>query len=132
MIADRIFTNAAVFDAAGADTVTVHGNSIVGVGRGVDRDMIGKHTEITDLGGASLLPGFVDAHAHPVAAGMSALRCDLSGLAHDRQSYLAAIAEYAAANPDEAVIAGRAGTATRSRAAFRPARTSTPSPPTGP
>lgn len=109
MFADRIFTNAAVFRAAGAepaDTVAVHGDTIVAVGRGVDHDMVGKHTEVTDLGGAGLLPGFVDAHAHPVAAGMSALRCDLSGVAHDRQSYLTAIARYAADHPDEPVIAG--------------------------
>ncbi|OMC01723.1 peptidase [Mycobacterium sp. NS-7484] len=109
MFADRIFTNAAVFPAAGAepaDTVAVHGDTIVAVGRRVDRDMVGKHTEVTDLGGASLLPGFVDAHAHPVAAGMAALRCDLSGLAHDRQAYLTAIARYAADHPDEPVIAG--------------------------
>lgn len=107
--ADSIFTNAAVFQAAGADpadTVAVHDGLIVGVGRGVDRDMIGRHTEITDLGGASLLPGFIDAHAHPVAAGMSALRCDLSGLPHDRSAYLAAIADYAARHQDESVIAG--------------------------
>jgi len=109
MFADRIFTNAAVFQATGADpadTVAVHDGVIVGVGRGVDRDMIGKRTEITDLRGASLLPGFVDAHAHPVAAGMSALRCDLSRLPHDRDTYLAAIADYAASHPGEAVVAG--------------------------
>jgi predicted amidohydrolase YtcJ len=109
MFADRIFTNAAVFQprgAAPADTVAVHAGSIVSVGRGVDRALIGKYTEVTDLGGASLLPGFIDAHAHPVAAGMSALRCDLSGLPHERTSYLAAIAAYANAHPDESVIAG--------------------------
>ena len=111
MFADRIFTNASVFQssafqATDADTVAVHDGVIVGVGRGVDRDMVGKHTEITDLGGASLLPGFIDAHVHPVAAGMSALRCDLSGLAHDRETYLAAIAAYAASHPGDAVISG--------------------------
>lgn len=107
--ADRIFTNAAVFVTPGdspADTVAVQGDVIVGVGNGVDRSMIGKHTEVSDLGGASLLPGFVDAHAHPVAAGMAALRCDLSGLAHRREAYLTAIADYAAGHPDEAVITG--------------------------
>jgi predicted amidohydrolase YtcJ len=106
---DRIFTNADVFQPAGADaadTVAVHDGMIVGVGRGVDRDMVGKRTEVMDLGGASLLPGFVDAHAHPVAAGMSALRCDLSGLPHDRDTYLATIADYATRHPEEAVIAG--------------------------
>ena len=109
MFADRIFTNASVFRSTGAepaDTVVIHDGVIVGVGRGVDRDTVGKHTEIVDLGGASLLPGFVDAHAHPVAAGMSALRCDLSGLPHDRGAYVAAIADYAASHPDDAVIAG--------------------------
>src|SRR6516164_9768138 len=91
VFADLIFTNAAVFQAAGAepaDSVAVRGDSIVAVGRGIDRDLVGMATEITDLGGASLLPGFIDAHAHPVAAGMAALRCDLSGLPHDRKSYL--------------------------------------------
>jgi len=109
VFADLIFTNAAVFQAAGAepaDSVAVRGDSIVAVGRGIDRDLVGMATEITDLGGASLLPGFIDAHAHPVAAGMAALRCDLSGLPHDRKSYLAAIADYAAKHPDETVIAG--------------------------
>ncbi|MBU8821933.1 amidohydrolase [Mycolicibacterium goodii] len=107
--ADRIFTNAAVFRAGGAepaDTVAVRDGTIVSVSRGVDRDMIGNRTDITDLGGASLLPGFVDAHAHPVAAGMAALRCDLSGLPHRREAYLAAVADYARNHPDEAVITG--------------------------
>jgi predicted amidohydrolase YtcJ len=107
--ADQIFTNAAVFQPGGAqpaDTVAIRGDLIVTVGRGVDRGIVGNHTEVTDLGGASLLPGFIDAHAHPVAAGMAALRCDLSGLPHNRTAYLAALADYAASHPDEAVIAG--------------------------
>lgn len=109
MYADHIFTNAAVFRpaaAAPADTVAVRGGAIVAVGREVDRELVGPATEVTDLGGAGLLPGFIDAHAHPVAGGMAALRCDLSGLPHDRAAYVEAIAAYAAANPREAVIAG--------------------------
>src|SRR3954447_1592222 len=109
MFADHIFTNAAVFapdPAEAADTVAVNDGVIVSVGRGVDRDLVGSRTEITDLAGRSLLPGFIDAHAHPVAAGMAALRCDLSGLPHDRDRYLDAIGDYARRHPDETVIAG--------------------------
>ncbi|STZ24915.1 amidohydrolase [Mycolicibacterium aichiense] len=107
--ADYVFTNASVFRPVGdtpADSVAVRDGRIVAVGRGVDRDVIGANTQIVDLGGATLLPGFVDAHVHPVAAGMQALRCDLSTLAHDRSGYRAAIAEYAAAHPEDHVIAG--------------------------
>jgi predicted amidohydrolase YtcJ len=109
MFADHVFTNGAVFQPdsqAGADTVAVSDGVIVSVGRGVDRAMVGSHTEITDLHGCSLLPGFIDAHAHPVAAGMTALRCDLSDLPHDRNRYLSAIGDYARTHPDETVIAG--------------------------
>jgi predicted amidohydrolase YtcJ len=109
MFADHIFTNAAVFapdPAVAADTVAVNDGVIVSVGRGVDRDLVGSRTEVTDLAGRSLLPGFIDAHAHPVAAGMAALRCDLSGLPHDRDRYLDAIGDYARRHPDETVIAG--------------------------
>lgn len=109
MHADHVFTNAAVFRpvaSSPADTVAVRDGIILAVRRGVDAELVGPRTEVTDLSGASLLPGFVDAHAHPVAGGMAALRCDLSELPHERAAYLAAIADYAGRNPDEPVIAG--------------------------
>ncbi|MFT4127696.1 MAG: amidohydrolase [Gordonia sp. (in: high G+C Gram-positive bacteria)] len=109
MAADHIFTNAAVWQpdsAPPADTVTVSDGHITAVGTGVDRAAVGPHTEIHDLGGASLLPGFVDAHVHPVAGGLAALRCDLSELPHDRRGYLDAVGEYARTHPDEPVISG--------------------------
>jgi predicted amidohydrolase YtcJ len=110
VIADYVFVNASVptEDVTGPApaTVAVHGDTIVHVGHDVDARLIGPKTEIIDVAGASVLPGFIDAHVHPVAAGMQALRCDLSGSAHDRGDYLAAIDGYARAHPDEPVIAG--------------------------
>jgi predicted amidohydrolase YtcJ len=95
MIADSLFINASVFVADGSlglpDTVAVRGGVITHVGRGVPKDLVGPRTEIIDAAGASLLPGFIDTHVHPVAAGMQALRCDLSRLPHDRAAYLDAI-----------------------------------------
>ena len=43
-------------------------------------------TEV-DLAGGLLLPGFVDAHVHPVQGGLERVRCDLSE-AHTREDYL--------------------------------------------
>ncbi|BBY64550.1 amidohydrolase [Mycolicibacterium helvum] len=109
MHVDYVFANASVFRPDGsrpADSVAVLDGRIVAVGHGVDRDLIGAGTEVVDLGGATLLPGFIDAHVHPVAAGMQALRCDLSILPHDRAGYRTAIAGYAAAHPEDDVVAG--------------------------
>jgi predicted amidohydrolase YtcJ len=110
MIADSLFINASVFIAdtrlSPPDTVAVRGGVITYVGRGAPEGIIGPHTEIVDAHGASLLPGFIDAHVHPVAAGMQALRCDLSRLPHDRAAYLDAISHYARSHPDEPVISG--------------------------
>jgi predicted amidohydrolase YtcJ len=61
--------------------------------------------EVVDLAGGLLLPGFQDAHVHPVQAGLERLRCDLSGI-DSREGYLAAVREYADANPDRLWIAG--------------------------
>ncbi len=109
-VADYVFLNASVFTDAvtgwAPDTVAVRGATIVYVGHGVAPGLVGAATETIDVRGATLLPGFIDAHVHPVAAGMQALRCDLSGLAHDRRAYLDAIGEYARAHPGEPVIAG--------------------------
>ncbi|MDZ7826120.1 MAG: amidohydrolase family protein [Gammaproteobacteria bacterium] len=37
--------------------------------------------EVRDLDGAMVLPGFHDAHSHPIAGGIQGLQCDLSGAA---------------------------------------------------
>jgi predicted amidohydrolase YtcJ len=61
--------------------------------------------ETVDLGGGLVLPGFQDAHAHPVQGGLERLRCDLTEI-ETREGYLAAVRAYAGANPDRLWIGG--------------------------
>jgi predicted amidohydrolase YtcJ len=65
----------------------------------------GPRTEVLDLEGGSLLPGFQDAHIHPVAGGLQQLQCDLSEL-HSLEAYRAAIRGFAEAHPDHEWIEG--------------------------
>ena len=65
----------------------------------------GRGTATVDLAGGLVLPGFQDAHVHPVQGGVERTRCDLSDL-HTRADYLAAIASYAAAHPDRRWVLG--------------------------
>ena len=54
-----------------AQAVGVKGNRIVFVGTNEDIDrLIDSHTRVIDLAGRSLLPGFNDAHFHPILNGM--------------------------------------------------------------
>ncbi|MGH8967107.1 MAG: amidohydrolase, partial [Actinomycetes bacterium] len=69
------------------------------------RDLIGPDTEIVDLSGKLLIPGFQDAHVHPVGAGVERMTCDLLDV-RDADSTLAAIGRYADAHPDRAWITG--------------------------
>ena len=89
-----------------AAAVAIRDGRIVAVG-GDDtvRGWIGPRTRVVELRGRSVTPGFGDAHVHPVSAGVGRLRCDLTG-AHGSDAYLARIAAYAAAHPDEAWIRG--------------------------
>ena len=74
-----VFHNGTVFDGRAflpPDTcVRVTGGRITGVAAG-PAGRIGK-AEPVDLDGGTLLPGFTDAHAHPVFAGDQMRRCDL-------------------------------------------------------
>lgn len=108
--ADRIFVNGAVYtvDAARtwAQAVAVREGRIVAVG--TDDDVVGLRgdaTDVVDLHGRMLVPGFQDAHVHPVSGGIDMLQCDLHDLG-TKDDYLAAIASYAAENPDEPWILG--------------------------
>ncbi|GAA1495292.1 amidohydrolase [Paeniglutamicibacter kerguelensis] len=66
---------------------------------------LGSDTEVIDLDGALLAPGFQDSHIHPTGGGTELLQCNLSE-ADNAQEAVALIAAYAAANPDVAWIQG--------------------------
>ncbi len=108
--ADIVFLHGPVFtaDAAGrwARAVAVADGRIAAVGTEADmRPFVGSRTELVDLRGRTLLPGIQDAHVHPPSGGLDRLRVDLSALG-SLPDYQAAIAAYAAAEPDAPWILG--------------------------
>ena len=108
-----VFRNGALFDgrtyrgALGA--VMVQGGRITAIrtqAGGLELGgRAGPDMRVVDLDGGLLAPGFTDAHVHPIQGGLERLRCDLSEHS-TREEYLAAIAAYAAAQPDAPWILG--------------------------
>ena len=89
-----------------ADALAVRDGRIVAVGSDEDvRGHVGPRTRVVELGGRTVTPGFQDAHIHPMEAGLEELRCNLHDL-RGLDAYLAAIADYAASNPDVEWITG--------------------------
>jgi predicted amidohydrolase YtcJ len=77
-MADNVFLNAQVVtvDASNslAEAVAVRGNRIVAVGSNDEvKRFIGPATQVFDLSGKSLLPGFIDSHLHMTIYGMNKL-----------------------------------------------------------
>ena len=94
--AELAFVNGSVYtvDAARtrASAVAVEDGRIVAVGTDDDvRDRIDRATEVLDLHGRMLVPGFQDAHVHPVSGGVDRLQCDLHDL-HSADDYVEAVA----------------------------------------
>jgi len=72
-----IYTNA---EPATAEAVAVQDGRIVFVGaRAAAKTRLGKRTEVIDLKGAALFPGFTDAHAHLRGIGERELSLNLEG-----------------------------------------------------
>ena len=65
----------------------------------------GPDADTVDLDGRMLLPGFVESHFHPAVAGLLGSKLLVIGT-QTLDEVQAALADYAAANPDEAVIFG--------------------------
>jgi predicted amidohydrolase YtcJ len=102
------------------DALAVRGGRIVAVGGRADVEaLIGSATRVIRLDGETLLPGFQDAHIHPVQGELTALSCDLNGLEVDR--FAEAIAAYAARHPERDWIVG-AGWSVTDFAAAAPRR----------
>lgn len=110
MPADFAFVNGAVFVAdqarSWARAVAVTGNRLTTVGSDATvTAAIGPDTEVVDLAGRMLAPGFQDAHVHPATGGLQLLRCSLQGI-DDRDLANDAIRQYAETHPDEPWIRG--------------------------
>ena len=80
--ADRIWTGGAIYtmsDAAmKAEAVAERAGRIVAVGPAADvLRLRGPQTEVIDLAGRALLPGFIDPHGHIVMGGLQALSANL-------------------------------------------------------
>jgi predicted amidohydrolase YtcJ len=89
-----------------AQAVAVRDGRIIAVGTDEEAGRFaGSRTQVIDLAGRMVLPGFIDAHVHTSAAGLERLRCDLSE-AHGVADYLAIIARYAQASPAADWITG--------------------------
>jgi predicted amidohydrolase YtcJ len=96
----RIFTGTSGRPVEPASVAVSDGRiSAVGADAGV-RDLAGPNTDTVDLAGGLLIPGFQDAHVHPVQGGMERLSCDLSDFS-TAPEYLEAIGSYAASAPSD-------------------------------
>jgi predicted amidohydrolase YtcJ len=104
-------------DGTFGEAVTVRDGRVAAIG--TDADLAGiAADETVDLAGRLVVPGFVDAHAHPVQGGLEMGQCDVAGLV-TLAELEERIAEYAAAHPDLPWITG-GGWAMESFPAGRP------------
>ena len=106
--ADYVFTHGAIYTMEKgqptAQAIAIKGKQIsyVGSDQGVQA-YVGDRTQVTDLKGRMLLPGFVDAHTHPTTAFL-AQGADLQFDSLDQ--ILASLKAWADAHPDAKVIRG--------------------------
>ncbi len=108
--ADLAFVNGAVYTVDArrpwAEAVAVRRGRISAVGTDAEVGwLVDRGTEVVDLGGRMLLPGFQDAHVHPPPSGLEMLRCNLSD-AYTAAEYERIVADYEAAHPELDWIVG--------------------------
>lgn len=106
--ADLVFTGGPAFTSttvrSRTHAVAVRDGRIVAIDNDVD-ELVGPQTEVVDLAGKLLVPGFQDAHVHPVSGGLELLRCDLND-GRTEADYVDIVARYATSHPDEEWILG--------------------------
>jgi hypothetical protein len=90
----------------GASAVAVRGGRIAATGPDeAIRPMSGGRTRVVGVEGGLIVPGFQDAHCHPIHSGVERLTCDLNEVS-GAAAYVAAVAAYAAGHPGEPWILG--------------------------
>ena len=109
--ADTVFKNGYIYTVnprqAVARAVAVRNGKIVYVGsnRGA-RAYVGPSTKVVNLRGKMMMPGFIDSHTHASMSVSGLYSVLLYGMI-SVDEYVAAVAEFAAANPNMDVIRGQ-------------------------
>jgi hypothetical protein len=89
-----------------AQTIAIDDGRIVYVGTDAGASAhIGPQTQVVDLKGRMVVPGFQDVHIHPISGGIEANGCDLNAAANVAE-YVATIKKYAEEHPNDAWIKG--------------------------
>jgi len=107
---DIIFVNGDIYTQATpvrAQALAVRDGRIVSIGANADiRKLKGPHTQVVDLGGHFVMPGFNDAHVHLEEAGLELLSVGLRGTRslEEMQQRIAASAKTAA--PSDWLVGG--------------------------
>lgn len=107
---DKVLVNGAVYTLntkqPWAEAVAIQDGKIayVGSNEGVE-SLIGAKTEVIELNGRMLLPGFHDAHVHPLEVGTALITCNLFGL-ESQEAYLKQIKECTQAQADKKIVVG--------------------------
>lgn len=108
-VADRIYRGGTIRTMESTtpttDAVAIHNGTIIAIGESDCATVNGTSTEVVELIGRTLVPGFHDAHAHPVLGGLSMVECNLDDI-HGYRPYLKRIAEYAEEHPNDEWVLG--------------------------
>lgn len=110
MNAEKVFTNGKIYtvneNRDWAEAVAIDDGKIVFVGSDSDaKDYIGESTEVVDLQGKMMLPGFMDGHCHPVLAAHYTSGVYLE-IDYDLDTCLAEIRKYVNEHPDKKTYFG--------------------------
>jgi predicted amidohydrolase YtcJ len=115
--ADMIFLHGNVYTGVPANTpfssilreeaIAVRDGRVQAVGKNVDIEkMKGPDTQVIDLGGHFIMPGFNDAHLHLADAGLQKLNVDLTGVKSLDEMRERVLAKVETAKPGEWILGG--------------------------
>jgi predicted amidohydrolase YtcJ len=115
--ADVIFIHANVYTGIPAtsqfssvlreEAIAVRGDRIQAVGKNVEIEKLkGPQTQLIDLGGHFVMPGFNDAHVHLADAGLQKLNVDLTGVKTLDEFRQRVLAKVETAKPGEWILGG--------------------------
>jgi predicted amidohydrolase YtcJ len=115
--ADVIFIHANVYTGAPAtsqfgstqreEAIAVRGERIQALGKNVEIEKLkGPQTQVVDLGGHFVMPGFNDAHLHLADAGLQKLNVDLTGVRTLEEFRSRVLAKVETAKPGDWILGG--------------------------